>query len=352
MSPRNAGSRQPRLESRSIGERLRTAWGRIALVALALVAPALTNLDATAIGQPPPPPPIPPLPAPTAPAGNPITPEKTVLGKILFWDEQLSSDNSVACGTCHRPEFGGGDPRLVRTPGFDGIPGNADDVFGSPGVVFADGDDDYQPHPDFGFDRQVTGRNTPSFIGAQYFRELFWDGRATDDFVDPETGAPSLAANAALESQAVGPPLSDVEMAHMDRDWPEIVAKLEDVRPLAIASDLPPDVAAALAAHPDYPSLFEDAFGDPAITAERIAISLATYQRALVPNQTPWDAFNGGDMGALTPNQRMGLGVFTGPGRCVLCHSTALFSDDGFHALGVRPPEEDLGRFEVTVCPS
>lgn len=347
MRNRNAASRPLgilRCNIRAIGMTL--------LAVLALVAPALRSTGgASAIAQPPPPP-IPPLPAPTAPPGNPITPEKAVLGKILFWDEQLSSDNSVACGTCHRPEFGGGDPRLVRTPGFDGIPGNADDVFGSPGVVFADENDDYQPHPDFDFDPQVTGRNTPSFIGAQYFTELFWDGRATDDFIDPETGAPSLATNAALESQAVGPPLSDVEMAHMDRDWPEILAKLADVRPLAIASDLPPDVATAIAAHPDYPSLFEDAFGDTDITAARVAMALGTYQRTLVPNQTPWDAFNDGDGGALTPNQRMGLGVFRGPGRCVLCHSTALFSNDDFHALGVRPPAEDLGRFEVTGDPA
>ncbi len=28
---------------------------------------------------------------------------KRVLGKILFWDEQLSSDDTVACGTCHIP---------------------------------------------------------------------------------------------------------------------------------------------------------------------------------------------------------------------------------------------------------
>ena len=51
---------------------------------------------------------LPPVPVP---AENPITEPKRVLGKILFWDEQLSSDNSVACGTCHRPAWGGADAR-------------------------------------------------------------------------------------------------------------------------------------------------------------------------------------------------------------------------------------------------
>ena len=41
---------------------------------------------------------LPPVPVPPE---NPITEAKRVLGKILFWDEQLSSDNTMACGTCH-----------------------------------------------------------------------------------------------------------------------------------------------------------------------------------------------------------------------------------------------------------
>ena len=75
---------------------------------------------------------LPPVPVP---AENPITEPKRVLGKILFWDEQLSSDGSVACGTCHRPGAGGGDPRAGRHPGID--KGTIDDVMGSPGIVVA-----------------------------------------------------------------------------------------------------------------------------------------------------------------------------------------------------------------------
>ena len=37
-------------------------------------------------------------PAPEPPQ-NPVTESKRLLGKALFWDEQLSSDNSIACGT-------------------------------------------------------------------------------------------------------------------------------------------------------------------------------------------------------------------------------------------------------------
>jgi cytochrome c peroxidase len=56
---------------------------------------------------------VPPVPVP---AENPITEPKRVLGKVLFWDEQLSSDDTVACGTCHLPAHGGSDPRTGRHP--------------------------------------------------------------------------------------------------------------------------------------------------------------------------------------------------------------------------------------------
>ena len=205
------------------------------------------------------------------PAENPVTPAKVALGKLLFWDEQLSSDNTVACGTCHRPAQGGADPRFRALPGPDGIAGTADDVFGSPGVIRANAMNAYEPDPLHAFASQVTGRSSPSFLLAAWADSIFWDGRASTTFIDPQSGAVSIAAGGALESQSVGPPLSAVEMAHAGRDWNEIVAKVERSLPLALATALPPDLVAALGVDPTYPELFEAAFGDSQVTAERIA---------------------------------------------------------------------------------
>ena len=74
------------------------------------------------------------LPAPLVPAGNPQTAAKALLGKALFWDEQLSSSHSVACGTCHIFSQGGTDPRASSAvnPGPDGIFATDDDANGSP----------------------------------------------------------------------------------------------------------------------------------------------------------------------------------------------------------------------------
>ena len=101
------------------------------------------------------------------------------------------------------------------------------------------------------------------------------------------TGQQVIANGGALESQAVGPPLSDVEMAHESRDWAQITAKLVDARPLAAAALIPADVSAVLTSTTKYPALFAAAFGDPNITARRIALAIATYQRTTIPNDTP-----------------------------------------------------------------
>ena len=287
---------------------------------------------------------LPPVPVPVE---NPITEEKRILGKILFWEEQVSSDDTVACGTCHLPFAGGADPRLGLHPGPDSTFGNDDDVFGSPGVALADSNNLPISHPDFGFDPQVTRRAAPVFIGAQYSEELFVDGAAGSQFLDPLTGVVRIASGGALESQAARPPLSVAEMSHQDRDWAAVVAKVEAAVPLALATNLPSDVAARLASSPTYPDLFTDAFGDSSVSPDRIAFALATYQRTLVPDQTPWDAFMAGDTSALTASQQLGWDAFK-VSLCATCHTPPLFSDNQFHNIGVRPPAEDTGRQEVT----
>ena len=282
---------------------------------------------------------------PKAPPENPVTPEKAVLGKILFWDEQLSSDNTVACGTCHRPGHGGAIPQAGLNPGLDGILGTDDDVFGAPGIVASDEQNNYRPHPFFGLEPQVGGRYPPTNIMAAYAVETFWDGRGSSQFVDPQTGQVLIVLGGALESQSVGPPLSDAEMAHQARDWDQIAAKLEASHPLHLATDLPVDVVAALAASPTYPDLFARAFSTPEISAARIAFALATYQRVVIPDQTPFD------LGQLTPLQQIGLQIFNSSGRCQLCHSDPTFSNQRYHNIGLRPTVEDIGREAVTGNP-
>ena len=174
------------------------------------------------------------LPPPPVPVGNSQTPEKALLGKALFWDEQLSSTHSVACGTCHVFSQGGADPRSPDAlhPGPDNVFGTDDDRHGSPGVSRHDANGTLVASLGFGVQPQVTPRRAPTVINAAYARSLFLDGRADGVFRDPVTGAVVLASGGALESQIAGPPVSDVEMGHIGRTWTEIANELPTLTPL------------------------------------------------------------------------------------------------------------------------
>jgi len=279
------------------------------------------------------------------PAENPVTPEKVVLGKILFWDEQLSSDNTTACGTCHQPAFGGSDPRAADAlhPGPDGAFGTDDDIRGSFGISRQRNNGRFTNDATFGFRRQATPRTAPTHMGAAYHIDLFWDGRASTQFTDPETGNVLIAFDGALESQAIGPILNPVEMGYEGRTWAQVRQKLQNATPLALAHALTSDVQAALQQNPTYPLLFTAAFGTPRIDAARIAFALASYQRTQIPDDTPWDRYIAGDGSAMTPTEKDGWTLFQGQGRCIACHWAPTFADDLWHSLGLRPMAEDRG---------
>ncbi|NRA75545.1 MAG: hypothetical protein HRU16_06345 [Planctomycetes bacterium] len=344
---------------------VRILSGLLPLLLLSLLLVSAADLSAQGPPPPPPPPPggngpIPPMPPVPQTPQNPITPEKTMLGKILFWDIQLSADSAVACGSCHTPASGGSDERsldsLSRHPGFDGVIGTPDDVRGSIGVQRQSCSGELIGDTFFQLERQVTSRKAPTAIGAMFDGRLFWDGRVGPVFDDPETGQLSIPGNGpspaggALEAQSVGPIVSDVEMGCDSRTWDDVRARLIAAVPLQYTSDIPADIASTLIQFPDYESLFQMAFGSADITGERIAYAIATYERTLVANQTPLDAFIAGDQGALSPDQINGMNVFLN--NCLPCHGGPFLSNGNFHDIGVRPQNEDVGRFAVTGNPN
>ncbi len=302
-----------------------------------------------------------PYPPSPYPAENPDSDAKALLGKILFWDEQLGGDNTMACGTCHRPNAGGSDPRATlpaaAQPGIDQVLGTADDVHGSLGVVRCNAQGQHT-----GQSLQVTARKAPTYLDAMFPGRLFWDGRAEcahggcpsfSAFEDPDTlGTFPIQSGGALENQAVGPPLSPVEMACEGASWSAIHHKLALATPLALAKLVPEALSVFITANGGtYPQLFEAAFGatqtsGPAdeINTRRIAFAIATHERRLRSDQTPWDRWNAGEDSALTANQLHGLQVFDTKARCILCHHAPAFSDGDFHFIGFHEPSWDLGR--------
>jgi cytochrome c peroxidase len=274
-------------------------------------------------------------PHPAAPDGN-LFPRSTAsptdiarrdriaeLGKVLFWDEQVSTSNTMACGTCHAPRAGGTDDRLGAV--------HANGNFGSFGVIRQSdtGSIDYgfQVNPSTDVSRQVTPVAAPTMIGAYMFERLFWDSRAGiefhDDFGNP---IPNFTDWAALEDLAVGPPANDVEMGHESLSWlsGHLQGKLNRSYPLALVdpSTIPPDVQWMTSASATYDVIFDKVFhwhpqfgGMQGVTRERFALALAHYHRTLIPDQAPIDR------GTLTPAQIHGFHLMETRGDCFRCHS-------------------------------
>lgn len=303
---------------------------------------AAASCAASALAQTLPPVPIPP--------GNELTEAKVKLGKTLFWDEQLSSDNTVACGSCHLPEAGGSDPRAwvnadsARHPGLDGVFGTEDDRFGSPGLRRAGRVGEPVEDVLYGREVQVTARRPRTNIGAAYMTALFWDARANDTLRDPETGEEVLPWSAALEVQSLAPILNDVEMAHEGRNWADVAKALLRAKPLARSPEVPADLAAWLGDR-GYPELFEEAFGNADLSPVQIAMALASYQRTLIPSEAPILAVDA----RLTERELAGLRVFRRSG-CSECHDhrRGLFTDQTLHFVGVAPTAADGGLAAVT----
>ncbi|MDQ2746305.1 MAG: FG-GAP-like repeat-containing protein [Acidobacteriota bacterium] len=293
-----------------------------------------------------------PLDPPPTPDGNQISATKAYLGKTLFWDEQISSTRTVACGTCHRSSEGGSDPRTAvnnaatTNAGFDHTLNTADDVYGSPGVPANNQNGTYNFLIGSGFNAQVTPRKAPSYLNAGYSPNgLFWDGRALDTFRDPLTNAVVLASQAGLESQILFPPLNGGEMAHGGRNWTQVAARVAESKPLALAANVPTALKTWIDGR-TYPQLFEEAFGTPDVTPARIAQAIATHERTLFSDQAPLDKWASG-IESLQPQEESGRQLFVNL-QCNTCHNDALLTDHTFRNIGVRPASEDLGRGAVT----
>jgi cytochrome c peroxidase len=124
-------------------------------------------------------------------------------------------------------------------------------------------------------------RNSPTLLNAMFSTEQFWDGRA-----------------ATLEDQAKMPLTNPDEMGN---------------RSLG-------DVAAKIAAMPEYNRAFQQVFNGP-VTIDGFAKAVAAYERTLISGDTPLDRYLGGDLNALSDSARSGLALFRGKARCGICHA-------------------------------
>jgi cytochrome c peroxidase len=243
----------------------------------------------------------------STPAGDPSTPERVALGRLLFWDPILSGQRDVACATCHHPSFGYSDG-LDLSIGTSGVGLGA-------GRAFAAG----QPS-------RLVKRNSQTVLNVAY------NGLTTD--ADPTPMA--------------APMFWDLRVRSLEAQALEPIKALEEMRGDAYTEDRAiPAVVARLNANAEYRRLFARAFGgDKPVNEQNLGRALAAFQRTLVTANAPFDRYMRGDTTAMTPEQVSGMERFQSVG-CINCHNGPMFSDFATHVLAVpdnpKLAESDAG---------
>jgi cytochrome c peroxidase len=238
-------------------------------------------------------------------AANPLTRAKIELGRQLYFDTRLSSNNTVSCASCHHPDHG------------------------------------YAKETQFGVgvDGQMGGRNSPVSYNRILSRAQFWDGRA-----------PSL------EAQAVGPIANPIEMGNTHDKAVATLAgipgyKLQFEKIFGEGGTTIDNVGKAIAAFeraivtgPSPYDYFERIVPFLKLTEEDFADDAelkAEYEAKLADSKAhpmSESAIRGKDL------------FFSERINCAHCHVGANFADELYHNLGIGmdKAEPDLGRFNVT----
>jgi cytochrome c peroxidase len=121
------------------------------------------------------------------------------------------------------------------------------------------------------------------------------------------------------------------------------------------------NVVNKLSADPMYRDQFTRAFGDAAITPERIARALEQFEMTLISNHAKYDHYLRGEV-TLTASEERGRRLFFAEfnpvtlekgGECFHCHGGPNFTSLGYQNNGLDSEDrlDDLGRFEVTGNP-
>jgi len=164
-----------------------------------------------------------------------------------------------------------------------------------------------------GIEGRTVRRNSPTIYNVAYADRLFHDGRETS-----------------LEQQIWGPLLAHNEMGN-----PSVGRVIEQIKAI-----------------PEYPEMFELAFGDRQISMETVGMALASYERVLISANSQFDLwYFGAQEKELSRDEEAGFRLFTGKARCSTCHlitqEWALFSDGLMHNTGIGyrqsmpvPPQE------------
>jgi len=100
----------------------------------------------------------------------------------------------------------------------------------------------------------------------------------------------------------------------------------------AVAGNLDSSLAEErLAQIPGYVERFKDVYGNAYPLWDDAVKALAAYQRTIISQNVPLDAYLDGDESAISDAAKRGLELYNGKAGCLNCHNGPLASDDRFY---------------------
>ncbi|WP_444893341.1 cytochrome-c peroxidase [Microbulbifer sp. TRSA001] len=276
-------------------------------------------------------------PPPGEPGGIEMgTAEQIELGKLLFFDKELSGNRNISCATCHHPSTHTGDAlSLPVGEGGQGLGNLRDTGISNDAIV------------------QRVERNSQGLfnLGRGNVQHLFHDGRVAID-LNEESGFSSPAGSdlpLGLENivsvQAMFPVTSATEMAGQDEENEISIAVAEGK--LAGEDGVWELLAKRLRDIPGYFEFFAAAYPENVETQSDITFVMAANAIAAF-EISAWQALNspfdqqlrGED--AMSEAALRGMALFNDKG-CAICHAGPLQTDNLFHAIAMPQIGPGLG---------
>ncbi len=247
--------------------------------------------------------------------GNPLTPEKVELGKMLFFETALGIDavnetgmQTFSCATCHIPSAG-------FTPGnSQGIADGAEG-FGLNG-------EDRNMRDDYTEDEiDAQGARPLSMVGVAYVQNSMWAGRFGARFNNEGTEHLWGVVDHATEVNHTG--LDGLEAQNIEGTVTHRMRVDEN-----------------LLDNMGYRELFDAAFYDWPENArygrEAMSFALSAYIRTIMPYEAPYQEWLRGDDLAMTEQMKRGALLFFSDAGCYRCHNGPALNGNTFHAVGVN----------------
>ncbi len=279
------------------------------------------------------------FPVPDLPRDNPLTEEGVELGRHLFNEKFLSVNNQQSCASCHREE----------------------NAFSDTGKQFS-----------VGAEGQIGARNAMPIFNLAWKKNFFWDGRAAtlreqvlmpiQNPIEMHETLERVVTKLTMGGTGVSPVVSGVPPETVGRAgrFPLTNVERQSNSHDEIRRDAEFDGRDARAnqdaATPDYPALFERAFGSREITADKIARALEQFILTRVSFDSKFDrAMDGKE--ELTEEEQRGFQLFVTESDarrgqfgadCFHCHGGPLFQSQTFANNGLDSKFTDHGRFDFT----